>query len=247
MAVHVDLAFLAARGLGVVVSVVSLARLLEYLFVAHPVLLWAFFFGLILASIYYVAKTVQRWSAGPVILLLFGAAVAVGIALVRPASQNDHPGYMLVCGVVAISSMIIPGISGSFVLVLLGNYLLVLGAISDLNLAVLVPFGVGCVVGILALSHLLAWVFARYHDAAVGLITGFILGSLLLIWPWKHEVVLLDATGQPVLRKGESVIAGYDWFLPSGLTGEVLAAAGLMVMGVVLVVLMERAAVKRPG
>ena len=239
---HVDLRFLAALLTGVGLSILSLAKLLEYLFATHPVLLWAFFFGLILASVFFVARAVSRWSAGPVVLLVLGAGIAAAIALLKPASPNASLLYMVLSGAVAISSMIIPGLSGSFVLMLMGNYMLVLGAISEMDLGILLPFGVGCVAGLLLFARLLDWVFRNHHDAAVALVTGFIFGSLMIIWPWKREIYLRDGTGEFLLRKGERIIQGYDWFLPSRLGGETLGALALAAAGIMLVVIMERAA-----
>ncbi|NNF08143.1 MAG: DUF368 domain-containing protein [Candidatus Eisenbacteria bacterium] len=243
---HIDFGFLVALMVGVLVSVLSLAKLLEYLFIEHPVFLWAFFFGLILASVVFVAKTVDKWNAATIGMLILGIAIAAGIAFLKPAAENTHPIYMFACGIVAICSMIIPGLSGSFVLILMGNYMLVLGAISELDIKLLIPFGIGCVFGLLAFSHLLSYIFKRFKNGAVALLSGFIFGSLLIIWPWKNEVYLLDASGVPIIRKGEQVIQGYDWYLPSSLNQEVLIAIGLMVVGFVMVAAMERFAADNP-
>ena len=159
----------------------------------------AFFFGLILLSVLYVARGVERWSASAVASLLAGTAVAVGIALLAPATENANVGYVFLCGVVAISSMILPGLSGSFVLIIMGNYALVLGAISSFSLGVLVPLGLGCAFGLVAFSHLLAWVFKRVPDQTLALMTGFVLGSLVVIWPWKEALV--DTVPRSVRRR----------------------------------------------
>ena len=237
-----DLGFLVALGLGVVASILTLARVLKYLYANHPVFVWAFFFGLILASIFFVGKQVKRWTIGPILGLLIGAGIAIGIALLKPGSENDSFLYLIICGVVAMASMIIPGLSGSFVLILLGNYQLVMiESVTNLTsgdlsaLTILVPVGIGAVIGLLALSHLLAWVFRKYHDTAVALLTGFVAGSLLIIWPWKHEIkATLEAAG-----KVKEKTIGYDWFLPS-LNGETFLAVGVMVVGIVMVWLMEK-------
>ena len=186
---HVDGRWLGTVLAGVAVSIVSLARLFEFLLEHHERWTMAFFFGLILLSVLYVARGVERWSASAVASLLAGTAVAVGIALLAPATENANAGYVFLCGVIAISSMILPGLSGSFVLIIMGNYALVLGAISSFSLGILVPLGLGCAFGLVAFSHLLSWVFKRVPDQTLALMTGFVLGSLVVIWPWKETLV----------------------------------------------------------
>lgn len=239
---HTDLVFLAALGAGVVISILTLARVLKYLFAHQEVHVWAFFFGLILASIFFVGAKVKRWSIGPVIGFILGTGVAVAIALLRPASENDSIPYLVLCGVIAMASMIIPGLSGSFVLLLLGNYQLVMiesvARLTSLDfgaLRILIPVGIGAVIGLVALSHLLAWIFKRFHDIAVALLTGFVAGSLLIIWPWKSPIVeTLEAAG-----KIKEKVIGYEWHLPC-LCGETYLAFAVMAVGVALVWLMEK-------
>jgi len=197
---HTDLFFLLSIGLGAGVSIIVMARFLEPAFENHPIPTWAFFFGLILASIWGVGKMVGRWGPGTIIALLIGLAIAVGLLFLPHGSRNDHPVFLIVCGAAAIASMIIPGVSGSYVLLLLGNYALVLGAIGDRDLGILTPFGAGCVLGLLMLSHILSWVFKHHHDIAVSLITGFIIGSLVLIWPWKETLYKQDSQGAYIVK-----------------------------------------------
>jgi len=202
---------------------------------------WAFFFGLILASVYFVGNMVRRWGVVPVAALIFGVVVAAGIAFLKPASQNDSVLYLVLCGVVAICSMIVPGLSGSFVLILMGNYTLVmLDAVPSLNLKVLLPVAVGAGVGIIVFARFLDWVFKKHHDTAVALLTGFVAGSLLIIWPWKNVIPLLGANGEPVLRRGEVKVAGYEWILPDFSAGGTWLAFGLVVLGVASVWFIEK-------
>lgn len=239
---RIDFSFLAALGAGIVVSILTLASVLKFLFANHEVFVWAFFFGLILASVYFVGKKVKHWSAGAVIGFLLGAGIAIGVALLKPASENDSIWYLLICGVVAMASMIIPGLSGSFVLLLLGNYqLIMIESVAGLKtleadaFRILIPVGIGAIVGVIALSRLLAWIFDRYHDLAVALLTGFVAGSLLIIWPWKTaQIEVFEAAG----RMKEKVI-GYQWYLPE-MSGETFLALGIMVLGFLSVWLMER-------
>lgn len=238
----VDLKFIAWLGTGIVVSILTLASVLKFLFANYAVFVWAFFFGLILASIFFVGRKVKRWSVGPVVGFLIGAGIAVGVALVKPGSENDSTCYLVLCGVISMASMIIPGLSGSFVLLLLGNYqLIMIDSVSGLKtldpkaFSTLVPVGIGAVLGLLVLSRLLAWVFQKYHDLAVALLTGFVAGSLLVIWPWKKEVIATFEAGEGTKEK----VIGYEWFLPSS-SGETWLAIGIMVLGFIAVWLMER-------
>ncbi|MGJ8633669.1 MAG: DUF368 domain-containing protein [Luteolibacter sp.] len=197
---HTDLFFLLSIGLGAGIAIIVIARFLEPAFENYPILTWAFFFGLILASIWGVGKMVKRWSIGTYVALLIGLAIAVGLLFLPHGSSNDNPAFLILCGAAAISSMIIPGVSGSYVLLLLGNYTLVLGAIGDRDLGILLPFAIGCGLGLLLLSHILAWIFKNHHDIAVSLITGFVIGSLALIWPWKDTVYKQDSQGSYIVK-----------------------------------------------
>jgi putative membrane protein len=173
------------------------------------------------------------------------------MAFLTPASENDHPFYLIICGVVATCSMIIPGLSGSFVLLLMGNYkLIMIESVNALSsgelgeaLRILVPVGLGAVVGVIALARVLSWLFRTWHDIAVALITGFIAGSLVIIWPWK------DTLTETFVREGEEKekITGFEhWHLPDFGAGATWAALGVMMGGVVLIVLLEVFAA-RPG
>ena len=169
-------------------------------------------------------------------MLVLGIAVAVSIALLKPASENANPLYLVICGVAAMASMIIPGLSGSFVLLLMGNYFLVLRAVNERDFGMLVPVAIGAVLGLLTLSHLLAWVFRRHHNWAVSLLTGFVIGSLLVIWPWKKGITAdVEIEGEMV-----SKVVAYQWQWPA-MSAHTLAAVGLMVVGFVAVWLMEKA------
>ena len=159
---HVNLWFLIAVFLGIAVSIVSLAKLLEFLFVYYSVFVWAFFFGLILASVYFVGRTVHRWNSSVIVTLFIGTIVAIAISVLNPASENDHFLYLAICGVVAVCSMILPGLSGSFVLILLGNYeLVMINAVSNFRVDILIPVIIGAGAGLILFSHFLSWVFKK--------------------------------------------------------------------------------------
>ncbi len=233
---YTDLWFLVSVFLGVFLSIVALARILGYTFEYYPVYTWAYFFGLILASIWYVGKTVERWNAGAVIFLLIGVAIAVGISLFSQATPNDNPWYLLLCGVVATCSMMLPGLSGSFVLVLMGNYeLIFVDGVNTMNLSVLLPVAVGAVVGLIAFSRLLAWVLKNYRNVTIALLTGFVVGSLNLLWPWQEAVY--NAAGDTILR--------YKKYLPAQWSAEVIWSIIFVLTGVLTIILLEYLAARK--
>jgi len=237
IAKHIDARFLAAIGLGVVVSIVTLAKLFEYLLRSHEQFTMAFFFGLILLSLYYVAKQIISWSPSVMASLIVGSAIAIGIALLAPASENSSFIYVFLCGVIAISSMILPGLSGSFVLIIMGNYALVLGAITSLSFNILVPLALGCGVGLILFSHIIAWIFKHYKNQTLALMTGFVLGSLVVIWPWKTAIM------QTVQRAGKppkEVVASYEWYIPNLVSANTWICVALMVLGAFSIYMMER-------
>lgn len=246
LARHLDLLFFVSLMAGVALSIVTLARLFDFLFINYPVYLWSFFFGLILASVYFVGKTVERVSPSTIAAFLAGAAVAVSISLLSPAAESANPLYLLVCGAVAACSMVLPGLSGSFVLVLMGNYQLVMiDAVNQLNLAVLFPVIAGAGIGLLGFSYLLSWILASYRDQTIATLTGFILGSLSVLWPWKSEIYKTDAAGELILKSGgERIVEGYQWHLPAAFDREAIVALLLAAAGIVLIILLERAATR---
>ena len=240
---RVDLNFLIFLGAGVVVGVLTLARVLENLLTNHEVYTMSVFFGLIAMSVYYVGRTVKKASPSVIVLFILGTSIAAGIAFLNPATENASFVYIVVCGVAAICSMILPGLSGSFVLIILGNYLLVLEAINSFNPGILIPLGIGCVLGLVLFSRMLSFVFSRYHDQTIAAMTGFILGSLVVIWPWKNTKTLTDSAGSLLLdRHGEPLIGGYEWVLPDIANQETLIAAGLMIAGAVAIIVVEKLA-----
>lgn len=240
---YIDLYFLVAVFGGIAIAIISLARLFAYLFTNFPVYIWAYFFGLVLASVYFVGKTVNSWKTNVVITFIIGTTVAVIISVMNPARENSGLLYLLLCGVVAICSMILPGLSGSFVLILMGNYQLVMiDAVNDRNLEILIPVGIGAVVGLLAFSHILSWVFKRYRDQTISLLTGFILGSLSVLWPWQKLIYMKDAAGEIILKKGEPIIMKYERILPEAFNSEVLYAFLFALAGIVSIWAIEKAA-----
>mgnify|MGYP003295092173 FL=1 len=233
---HIDLWFLVSVGSGVLVAILSIARLFEFLFAEYPIYLWSFFFGMILVSIYYVGITIEKFNWKVLGSFIIGTAIALLIAFGTPAKENSNFIYLMICGAVATCSMILPGLSGSFVLVLMGNYqLIMIDAVNDLNLQILLPVVIGGVVGLLAFSHLLSWIFKNYRDITIAILTGFILGSMPIIWPWKNDVITYFGS--------EAKVTGYEYYLPE-LNLDFSIALVIMLIGAALIVLTEKMAKK---
>ncbi len=246
---HVNLDFLFAVFLGIAVSIFTLAKLLGFLFENYPIYIWSYFFGLILASVYFVGRRVGKITVGVIIIFILGTLVALAITLLTPATPNGDFYYLFLCGIVAICSMILPGLSGSFVLILMGNYELVfIKGVNDLDAKILGPVILGAIIGLIAFSHLLSWIFRKFKDLTISLLTGFILGSLGILWPWKENIYRTDELGNILYKiNGEPIVQGYERVLPETITMEVLIAVGLMIIGIISILLIEMMAAEKKG
>ena len=252
-AAHTDLLFLVTVFLGEVISIFTAARLLSYLFtINNGIYVWAFFFGLILVSVYYVGKTVKKYTFLNIVLLIIGAVLAYGMSMITPASENDNIFYLIFCGALAICDMLLPGISGSYTLILLGNYkLVVIDAVSQLNFSVLLPVAVGVVIGFLAFSRFLSWLMKNYGDQTTAMLTGFVFGSLGFIWPWKipHYAKTISEDGfelEVLNSHGEPVVEFWEKYLPDLNSGTFIAIA-LMVVGILTLAGIEKLAHSKGG
>ena len=195
--------FLLWLGAGVVASVFSLAKLMEYVLSHHPVQTWAFFSGLILVSAVFMLADLKGKKAVDVLWLAIGAAMGAAICLLSPSSTPDAPWFIAICGAIAICTMILPGISGSFILVLLGKYDYIMGAVSNLDIPVLAVFAVGCVVGIVAFSKILHWLIAHFEKQTLLVLIGFTVGSLVKVWPWADKAAYQAANALTGCPEGE--------------------------------------------
>lgn len=195
--------FLIALLIGIIVSFVSFMRLAKYLIEYHPVLIWSFFFGLIIASIYLVGKQITKWNLGTVVTLLVGALIAYYITLIPSSANNESPFFLFFAGAIAICAMILPGISGSFILVILGAYKTLSDALHDFDFKRIAIFVIGALAGLLSFSHLLKWLFRHYHNITLALLTGFIFGSLNKVWPWKMTQTVMEKTSGNVVPFSE--------------------------------------------
>ena len=177
--------FLVSVLLGIGISVFSLAKGLKYLLDNHPVLVWSFFFGLIVASAIYVAKSITKWNIATIVSGIAGIVIAYFITVITPAEANTTYWFIFLSGAIAICAMILPGISGSFILVLLGMYKFILDAVGNLQIAVILVFLVGAAIGIITFSNVLSWLLKKYHNQTIAVLAGFMVGSLNKVWPWK--------------------------------------------------------------
>jgi len=235
-----DFYFLLTLFVGIAMAIISLARVFDYLFRDYPVYIWSYFFGLVLASIYFVAKTIERWNFVVILLFVLGTVFAIFVSLINPAAENSNFWYLFLSGIVAICSMILPGLSGSFVLILMGNYeLIAIQAINNLEFSILLPVALGAIIGLIAFSHLLSWVFKKYKDQTIAILTGFILGSMNILWPWKTAEYLKNSAGELVLKHGEKVVARYASVLPQYYDKVFWMAVFIMVLGILSITVLE--------
>ena len=238
---HTDLNFLVAVFIGVAISIFSLAKLLSWFFLHYPVFIWSYFFGLILASVFLVGKTIEKWQLSVIVMFISGTLIAAFISILSPATPNDSFFYLIICGVVAACSMILPGLSGSFVLLLMGNYILVINAVGEFDVKILLPVAIGAAGGLIAFAHFLSWVYRKFRDETISTLTGFILGSLMILWPWKKTIFSVDADGSEIIKGGKKAIEGYEMFIPN-LSPEVLWALLIMLAGVLTIWIIEKLA-----
>ena len=229
--VHTNLYFLMSVFGGSLFSMFSIAKLFQYLFEFYPEELWSFFFGLILASVFYVGLRVKKWKIRSYIFFIIGTSIAITLALLSPSSENTNLLYIFVCGIIGVSGMLLPGLSGSFILILMGNYkLLMVNSVNDslkFNLdaiTYLLVFILGSVVGLFGFSHVISWLFKRFKDCVLSLLTGFILGSLLIIWPWK------------IIAENKLITS---WYLPELNSGTIISIV-FMLIGFYVVVKLEK-------
>ncbi|NVK52572.1 MAG: DUF368 domain-containing protein [Flavobacteriaceae bacterium] len=231
--------FLLSLFIGIFISIVSLAKVIKWLLENEPILLWSFFFGLVLASVIYIAKQLTKWNFIAVLLLIVGAILAYYITTLNPlVSENSSSLFLFLAGAIAICAMILPGISGSFILVLLGAYKPVLAAVNDRNFTVIALVGAGAMVGLLTFSRVLKWLFAHFKNYTLAMLTGFIIGSLNKIWPWKETITWRTnshGVKVPFNQQSVSPFAFED--------NQLLYAIALAFVGFALILLLEKLAV----
>ena len=243
----VNWTFLLPLGLGVIAAIFTLAGLLEYFLSHQPVFIWSFFFGLIIASVIVIAGRIKRWSWGLVAAMLVGTVGTYLLVNLVPAKTPESWWFYILTGALASCAMILPGISGAYILVMLGKYQTVLGAVSQRDFATIGLIALGAALGLVTFAQILSWLFKRYHDYTVAVLMGLLLGSLRKVWPWKVDVRwLTDDAGHYVLEHGERIVTEQINILPnlSTQTGmmELLVALALAGLGIGVVLLLERVA-----
>lgn len=231
--------FLLALFLGIFISLFSLATLVSWLLENEPVLLWSFFFGLVLASVFFVGKEIKRWNLGIVVSLIMGAVIAYYITTLPPSENIESLPYLFLSGALAVCAMILPGISGAFILVLLGSYKTILDAVHGRDFVIIATVGVGAIFGLLSFARLLKWMFSNFKNITLAILTGFILGSLNKIWPWKRvletkvfgdKTVIIDTNTSPFSYDGDP---------------QILYAIIAALIGFSLIFILERTASKK--
>lgn len=232
--------FLLALFSGIFISVLSLAKFLSWLLENQPILLWSFFFGLVLASIFFVGKEIKKWSIAAVVMFIFGAAIAYFITELPPNENVDSLPYLFLSGALAVCAMILPGISGAFILVLLGSYKTILDAVHERDVKIVITVALGAVFGLLSFARLLKWMFNHYKNITLALLTGFILGSLNKIWPWKKVLETKTFGDKTVVIDDINV-------LPGAFEGDnqLILAIILAIIGFSLIFILERVASKK--
>ncbi len=256
---YVNGRFICLLVLGMVISYFSISQLLDYLIVHFELYVWASFFGMIIGSIYYISKDFKRWSSRSITFVLLGTIAGIAISFLEPARENDNLWFVFICGIIGVSGMTLPGLSGSFILILLGNYVLLLvdsvnalyDTIKDIFLMdfsfidnsgrmrllqVLVVFSLGSLAGLVSLSHLLGFVLKRYRKETYSVIIGFITGSLGVVWPWKEKMYKLNSEGDFRLDvHGNKILDNFDRYLPVLSSSQTWLAIFFIIMGILIV------------
>ncbi len=234
--------FLASLLFGIALSIFSLAKLLHFLLDEYPILIWSFFFGLIVASAIYVAQKITEWDYKTILGIIAGTIISFFITEITPAPAVDNSPYWFVflSGMIAICAMILPGISGSFILLLMGQYRFIISAVNDLKISYLITFGVGAAIGLISFSNVLSWLLKRFHNITIAFLAGFMIGSLNKVWPWKHvlEETVINNKLQPISL--ENVLPD-AFFQLTGKDPQTLYAVLMAISGFLVIFLLENA------
>nr|WP_321231055.1 DUF368 domain-containing protein [uncultured Psychroserpens sp.] len=255
--------FLSLLFLGMIVSYFSVSKILDYFIKHYELYVWSLFFGMIIGSIYYINKDFKDWNFKSILSLIIGISLGIAISFLDPAMENDNLLFVFFCGIISVSGMTLPGFSGSFILILLGNYILLLvdsvnalydtfseiitGDFSFIQnqvrirlLKVLTMFTLGSVVGLVSFSHVLSYVLKHYKSITTASIIGFIIGSLGVVWPWKKTIFKTEVDGNFLLdSRGQKIILNYERFLPQ-MDSQTYIAIGYIILGIIVVLALER-------
>lgn len=254
--------FLALVMLGSMFSYFSVSLILDYFLKHYQLYVWAWFFGMIIGSIYYISKDFGDWKAKNIIALIIGVSVGLGISFMTPAKENDNLWFVFVCGIIGVSGMTLPGLSGSFILILLGNYVLLLvdsvnvfgNVIANLlsgnfdvlkdpikmrYLKIIGVFTAGSAFGLVSISHVLGYVLKRWHQIVTAIIIGFITGSLGIVWPWKETIYKQENGAFLLDQKGNKIVENYQRFMPDLSSSETWVAIFYIIFGIALILVID--------
>ena len=241
---HINGSFLFTLLAGIFTSLLSLAKLMTYLLETYPILIWSFFFGLILVSVPLILRDVKKWRVNSIIAFIVGIGIAYAITILTPTETPNDLWFIFIAGALAICAMILPGISGAFILLLLGKYEYIIQALISLNIPVIAVFAFGCIIGILSFSRILTWILANYRYPALALLAGFMLGSLNKVWPWKEVVAFrVDSAGKQIPAFDKS-IAPWEYLEKTGDDPQIFQAILMAALGIFIVVIIERIAIR---
>jgi len=234
--------FLLPLFLGILASVFSLASLMHYLLENHQISVWSFFFGLIVVSSILVLRETKKWNWAVILSIIVGAIVAYFITELTPTSTPNGLWFIFIAGAIAICAMILPGISGAFILLILGKYAYITGAISDINVLVLAVFALGCLFGLLSFARAVSWMLTKYHDISIGVLSGFMIGSLNKVWPWKIVTAFrIDSKGEQVPKLTDNVLPA-QYLRQLNEDPQLFQALLFMALGIFIVVVIEKIA-----
>jgi len=232
--IYTNLSFLAYVFGGSLISLFSIASLFKFLFKNYPLEIWSLFFGLILASIIFIGQRIKTWNFQSYLAIIIGTLVALSLTFITPSAENNNLFYVFLCGIIGISGMILPGLSGSYILILMGNYeLLMVRSVSEFDIPLLLTFLFGSIFGLLVLSNFLHWLINKYYSLTLAGLTGFIIGSLSIIWPWK-------VVSESIIINGKEKVLSYDLFFPNQLDTHNIVSIIMMIIGFFIVYLIEK-------
>lgn len=240
--VKINGAFLLPLVTGILLSALTLAKLITFLLDKQPIQIWSFFFGLIIISSISVAKEISKWNVLTVLSCLFGIAIAYVITIVTPSTTPNELWFVFISGAIAICAMILPGISGSFILLILGKYAYIMSALKNLDTTVIAVFASGCIIGLFTFSRVISWFLKKFHNYAIALLAGFMIGSLNKIWPWKKaELFRFNSHGEqvPIFERN---LLPTDYMAETGQSPLIIQAILFMALGFMMVVIMEKIA-----
>ncbi|WP_299682756.1 DUF368 domain-containing protein [uncultured Tenacibaculum sp.] len=259
---YTNFQFLVWVMLGSTFSYFSVSLVLDYFLKNYELYVWAWFFGMIIGSIYYISKDFGNWNFKSVISLLIGASIGLAISFMTPAKENDNLWFVFLCGIIGVSGMTLPGLSGSFILILLGNYVLLLvdsvnvlgGVIANMfsgdfsgfkdavkvrYLKIISVFTLGSAFGLVSISHVLGYVLKHYKNIVTAVIIGFISGSLGIVWPWKKTIYKQENSQFLFDSKGNKIVENYERFIPDFQLTETWITIGFIITGIALILIID--------